>query len=60
MGKSDAEASRMLAGWKKSKTLTEALYRSPTTHETAKRIVLDETKARDILEPLYQAPEVPG
>jgi AAA domain len=49
MGKSDAETSMMLAAWKKSKTLTETLYRSPNNHDNAKRTVADETKAQEIL-----------
>jgi hypothetical protein len=42
----------MLTAWKKSKTLTEDLYRSPNTRDHATRIVVDETQAREILGPL--------
>jgi hypothetical protein len=57
MGKTEGEAGRMLAAWKKSGALTEDIYRSPNNHDHAKRIVLDETKAREILGALYQSPE---
>jgi hypothetical protein len=59
MGKTEGEASRMLGAWKKSKTLTEDIYRSPKTRDSALRIIVDETKAREILGPLYQPPEAP-
>jgi hypothetical protein len=54
--KSHSEAKLIVKGWCKSTTLTETGYYSHRARKTVLRVVLNETKAREILGSLYRPP----
>jgi hypothetical protein len=56
-GKSDDDAARMIRVWLENKVLTKDDYHSPERGREAARVTLNETKAAEILGPLYAKPE---
>jgi AAA domain len=57
-GKSEAEARRLLRDWIKNGVLIEGEYTSPRLRKKRGRVTLVETKAVEILGPLYRPPGV--
>jgi hypothetical protein len=53
-GKDEAEAKRILRAWLKSGVLIEDEYASPKRREDVKRVIVNETKAAEILGTLYR------
>jgi hypothetical protein len=59
MGKSEGEAIRMLADWKKSKTLIDGDYISPKERAARHRIIVYDPKAIEIAGPFYSPTGAP-
>jgi hypothetical protein len=56
MGKNDAEARKILAAWKKSNALIDGSYVSPQAARARQRIIVNQTKAAEILGLLWTRP----